>query len=59
VVVYGYLFMLLVNKVVVIGNTVLILLSVVAYAGTFDFGYDPGAMPTRSAPSGRRSCSRR
>jgi purine-cytosine permease-like protein len=42
VVVYGYLFMLLVNKVVVVGNTVLILLSVVAYAGTFDFGYDPG-----------------
>jgi purine-cytosine permease-like protein len=43
VVVYGYLFMLLVNKIVVVGNTVLILLGVVAYAGTFDFGYDPGA----------------
>jgi len=42
VVVYGYLFMLLVNKVVVVGNTALILLGIVAYAGTFDFGYDPG-----------------
>lgn len=42
VVVYGYLFMLLVNKVVVVGNTVLILLGVLAYAGSFDFGYDPG-----------------
>jgi purine-cytosine permease-like protein len=43
VVVYGYLFMLLVNKIVVVGNTVLILLGVLAYAGDFDFGYDPGA----------------
>jgi purine-cytosine permease-like protein len=43
VVVYGYLFMLLVNKIVVVGNTVLILLGIVAYAGDFDFGYDPGA----------------
>ncbi len=42
VVVYGYLFMLLVNKVVVFGNTVLMLLGVVAYAGPFDAGYDPG-----------------
>ncbi len=42
VVVYGYQFMLLVNKVVVVGNTVLILLGIVAYAGVFDFGYDPG-----------------
>ena len=42
VVVYGYVFMLLVNKVVVVGNTVLILLGIVAYADTFDFGYDPG-----------------
>ncbi|SDF90445.1 purine-cytosine permease family protein [Klenkia brasiliensis] len=42
VVVYGYQFMLLVNKVVVIGNTVLILLGLVAYAGVFDAGYDPG-----------------
>jgi purine-cytosine permease-like protein len=42
VVVYGYLFMLLVNKIVVVGNTVLILLGIVAYAGSFDFGYDPG-----------------
>lgn len=42
VVVYGYHFMLLVNKVVVVANTVLILLAIVAYAGVFDFGYDPG-----------------
>ena len=43
VVVYGYQFMLLVNKVVVVANTVLILLGVVAFAGPFDSGYDPGA----------------
>jgi len=42
VVIYGYQFMLLVNKVVVVGNTVLILLGIVAYASVFDFGYDPG-----------------
>jgi purine-cytosine permease-like protein len=42
VVVYGYQFMLLVNKVVVVANTVLILLGVVAYASVFEFGYDPG-----------------
>ena len=42
VVVYGYQFMLAVNKVVVVANTVLILLGVVAYASVFDFGYDPG-----------------
>jgi purine-cytosine permease-like protein len=42
VVIYGYQFMLLVNKVVVLANTVLMLLAVVAYASIFDFGYDPG-----------------
>jgi len=42
VVVYGYQFMLAVNKVVVVANTVLILLGIVAYASVFDFGYDPG-----------------
>ena len=42
VVVYGFQFMLLVNKVVVIGNTVLILLAVVAYASVFDPSFDPG-----------------
>ncbi|SEL61938.1 Purine-cytosine permease [Blastococcus sp. DSM 46786] len=42
VVVYGYQFMLLVNKIVVVGNTVLMLLGIVAYASLFDFGYDPG-----------------
>ena len=42
VVVYGYQFMLLVNKVVVVANTVLILLGIVAYASLFDPGYDPG-----------------
>ncbi|HEX6443779.1 MAG TPA: cytosine permease [Streptosporangiales bacterium] len=42
VVIYGYQFMLLVNKVVVIGNTVLMLLGIVAYAASFDPGYDPG-----------------
>src|SRR3712207_164710 len=39
VVVYGYLFMLLVNKIVVVGNTALILLGVLAYAGDIDTGY--------------------
>jgi purine-cytosine permease-like protein len=42
VVVYGYQFMLLVNKIVVIANTVLMLLGIAAYAGRFDAGYDPG-----------------
>ena len=42
VVVYGYQFMLLVNKIVVVGNTVLILLGIVAYASVFDLSYDPG-----------------
>src|SRR3954454_20392756 len=42
VVVYGYAFMLLVNKVVVVGNTVLILLGALAYTGKVDLGYDPG-----------------
>ncbi|MDP9026161.1 MAG: cytosine permease [Actinomycetota bacterium] len=42
VVVYGYQFMLLVNKVAVIANTILILLAVVAFAGVFNAGYDPG-----------------
>src|SRR3954462_761516 len=42
VVVYGYLFMLLVNKIVVVANTVLMLAGIVAYASLFDFGYDPG-----------------
>src|SRR3954467_508326 len=42
VVIYGYQFMLLVNKVVVLANTALFLLGIVAYASLFDFGYDPG-----------------
>jgi purine-cytosine permease-like protein len=42
VVVYGYAFMLLVNKVVVFGNTALILLGALAYSGQLDLGYDPG-----------------
>ncbi|MBG6214208.1 MAG: cytosine permease [Cryobacterium sp.] len=42
VVVYGFQFMLLVNKTAVIANTTLILLAVVAFSGTFDAGYDPG-----------------
>ncbi|MGH8939539.1 MAG: purine-cytosine permease family protein, partial [Actinomycetes bacterium] len=42
VVVYGYQVMLLVNKVVVAGNTALMLLGIIAYAEAFDFGYDPG-----------------
>lgn len=42
VVVYGFQFMLLVNKIVVVGNTVLILLAIVAYASVFDASYDPG-----------------
>ena len=59
VVIYGYLFMLLVNKVVVVGNTVLILLGALAYAGDFDPGYDLGPGLRARRPSGRRSCSRR
>ncbi|GAA2644598.1 purine-cytosine permease family protein [Paractinoplanes durhamensis] len=42
VVIYGYAFMLLVNKVVVIGNTLLILLGGLAYTGKLDLGYNPG-----------------
>ncbi len=42
VVIYGYAFMLLINRIVVVGNTVLILLAAVAYASVFDPGYDPG-----------------
>ena len=43
VVVYGYQFMLLVNKVVVLANTALFLLGIVAFASTFDPGYaSPG-----------------
>ena len=42
VVIYGYQFMLLVNKVVVLANTTLFLLGTVAYASLFDVGYDPG-----------------
>ena len=42
VVVYGYQFMLLVNKTAVIANTVLFLLAIVAFAGVFDASYDPG-----------------
>ena len=42
VVIYGYQLMLLVNKVVVLANTTLMLLGLVAYATLFDPGYDPG-----------------
>ncbi|MFC4065814.1 purine-cytosine permease family protein [Actinoplanes subglobosus] len=42
VVIYGYAFMLLVNKIVVFGNTALILLGILAYSGTLDLGYNPG-----------------
>lgn len=42
VVIYGYAFMLLINKIVVIGNTVLILLALVAYSSTINLSYDPG-----------------
>jgi len=42
VVVYGYQFMLLVNKTAVILNTVLILLAFVAFATVFDPSYNPG-----------------
>lgn len=42
VVTYGYHFMLLVNKVAVLANTVLMLLAFVAFAGVFDPSYDPG-----------------
>ncbi|HEY8318459.1 MAG TPA: cytosine permease [Amnibacterium sp.] len=42
VVVYGYQFMLFVNKIAVIANTVLFLLAIIAFAGVFDAGYNPG-----------------
>ena len=42
VVIYGYQFMLLVNKTAVIANTALFLLAIVAFAGVFDPSYDPG-----------------
>ncbi|MCY7412705.1 MAG: cytosine permease [Salinibacterium sp.] len=42
VVIYGYQFMLLVNKTAVIANSILILLAIVAFSGTFDASYDPG-----------------
>ena len=42
VVVYGYAFMLLVNKIVVVGNTVLIALGAIAYAGKIDLSFNPG-----------------
>jgi purine-cytosine permease-like protein len=42
VVVFGFQFMLLVNKTAVIANTALILLAFVAFSGTFDAGYNPG-----------------
>jgi purine-cytosine permease-like protein len=43
VVIYGYAFMLLVNKIVVVGNTVLILLGAFAYTSKLDLGYNPGS----------------
>ena len=42
VVVYGFQFMLLVNKTAVIANTILILLAIVAFSGTFNPDYNPG-----------------
>lgn len=42
VVVYGYQFMLLINKTAVIANTALFLLAIIAFASVFDPGYDPG-----------------
>ncbi|GAA3891004.1 cytosine permease [Leifsonia kafniensis] len=42
VVVFGYQFMLFVNKTAVFANTALILLAVLAFSGTFDAGYNPG-----------------
>jgi purine-cytosine permease-like protein len=42
IVIYGYQFMLLVNRTVVIANTALILLAGFAYFSIFDPGYDPG-----------------
>ncbi|CAB4627433.1 unannotated protein [freshwater metagenome] len=42
VVVFGYQFMLLVNKTAVIANSILMLLAVVAFAGVFDASYAGG-----------------
>ncbi len=41
VVVYGYQFMLLVNKTAVIANTALFLLAIIAFGGSFDPSYAP------------------
>ncbi len=42
VVIYGYQFMLLVNKTVVVANTVLMLAGIIAFASIFSAGYNPG-----------------
>ena len=42
VVIYGYQFMLLVNKTVVIANTILMLAGIFAFASLFNAGYNPG-----------------
>lgn len=42
IVIYGYAFMLLVNKVVVVANTILFLLAGFAYSSLFTTSYDPG-----------------
>lgn len=42
VVIYGFQFMLFVNKTAVIANTALILMAFVAFFGTFDPSYNPG-----------------
>ncbi len=42
VVVYGFQFMLLINKIAVITNSILMLLGFLAFSGMFDAGYDPG-----------------
>ena len=42
VVVFGYQFMLLVNKTAVIANTILMLVGVIAFANVFDPSYNPG-----------------
>ena len=42
VVVFGYQFMLLVNKTAVIANSILMILAIVAFSGTFDASYAGG-----------------
>ena len=62
--IYGFRFMLLVNKIAVVAATVLFLLGIVAFGGTFDPGYAGHLRRRTQTPpptrfTGRRSSARR